>query len=146
MDVRPKESSRIPGRASWRARPTWAARASAPPRATWVCASRGDRSTRASLSSEPALSAAVGLDVAEALAASGGEAEVELLDVLVIGERLALAVHHHPAVLQDVAVVCVAQRDVGVLLGEQEAHLFLAVQLAHDLEDLLDQLRREAHR
>src|SRR5512147_998571 len=82
--------------------------------------------------SEPALAAAVGLDVAEALAAAGGKAEVELLDVLVLGERAALAVHHHAPVLQDVAVARVAQRDVGVLL--------------RDLEDLLDELRREPHR
>jgi len=35
---------------------------------------------------------------------------------------------------------------LGVLLGEQKAHLLLLIEALHDLEDLLDDLRREAHR
>src|SRR5688572_733868 len=86
------------------------------------------------ISSKPAFSSPVGLDVAEAFAAARREPQVELLHVLVLGELLAGAVHHHAAVLEDVAVVGVAQRDVGVLFGEQEAHAFLAVQLLRSEE------------
>src|SRR2546427_8149494 len=41
---------------------------------------------------QPTLASAIRLHVAEALAAAGGEAEVELLHVLVLSERLAFAV------------------------------------------------------
>src|SRR5436190_4260970 len=95
---------------------------------------------------QPTLAPPVGLHVAEAPAARGGEAEVELLYVLVLRQALRLAIHHDASVLEDVTVVGVAQRDVGVLLGEKEAHPLLAVELLHDLEDFLDELRREAHR
>src|SRR6266851_5784350 len=97
-------------------------------------------------SGEPALAPAVMLDVAIALAAAGGEAEIELLDVLVGAQAGRRAVEHDAAVLEDVAVIGVAQRDVGVLLGEEEAHPGVAVQAADDLEDLLDDLRRQPHR
>ena len=59
--------------------------------------------------------------------------------------RLAgLPIHHDAAVFEDVAIVGVAQRDIGVLLGKQEADTFSLIQVAHDLEDLLDDLRRQA--
>jgi hypothetical protein len=58
---------------------------------------------------------------------------------------LGLAVHHDAAVLQDVAVVGVAQRHVGVLLGQQEGDALALVQVLDDLEHLLDDLRRQAH-
>src|SRR5215468_4985783 len=97
-------------------------------------------------SRQPALAAAVVLDVAVALAAAGGEAEVEFLDVVVGAQPLAGAVHDHPTILEDVAVVGIAERDVGVLLRQQEAHLALTIEPADDLVDLLDDLRREPHR
>src|SRR5688500_13169609 len=97
---------------------------SAPPRAPSRSGSPADRSTRPS-SSEPTLSPAVGLHVAKAAAPARRIAEVKLLHVLVVGERFAFTVHHHAPVLEDVAVIGIAQRDVGVLLGEQEAHPFL---------------------
>src|SRR6267143_1968431 len=62
------------------------------------------------------------------------------------GELGGGTVHDHAAVLEDVAVIGVAQRDVRVLLREQKTHLLLLIEVLHDLEDLLDDLRREPHR
>ena len=68
-------------------------------------------------SRQPTLAPLVMLHVAERLALALGDAEVELLDVLVLAQRLGLAVHHDAAVLQDVAVAGILERHVGVLLG-----------------------------
>src|SRR5690348_3815408 len=95
---------------------------------------------------KPALSSPVMLDVAKTPAAGRGESEVELLHVLVVCERTRRAIHDDAAVLEDEAVARMAQRDHRVLLGEQERHALVAIQLADDREDLLDDLRREAHR
>src|SRR5262249_37305931 len=89
---------------------------------------RGPRASRPS--GEPALAAPVMLHVAVALAAAGGEAEVEFLHVVIGAQTVRRPVHDDAAVLQDVAVIGVAERDVGVLLGEEEAHLALAVEAA----------------
>src|SRR3546814_8138598 len=89
----------------------------------------------------PALAAPVELVVAKALALAAGNAQIELLDVFVepqVGRR---AVHHDAAVFQDVAVVGIAQRNVGVLLGQQETDPLALVQVTHDLADLLDRKR-----
>src|SRR5271166_1969180 len=95
---------------------------------------------------EPALAPLVVLDVAIALATAAGKPEVEFLHVLVRAQGLSGAVEDDAAVLEDVAVIGKAERDVGVLLGEEEAHPLLLVEAADDLEDLLDDLRGEAHR
>jgi hypothetical protein len=50
------------------------------------------------------------------------------------------------AVLQHVAAMRRAQGVVGVLLDEQDGHAVVAVELADDLEDLLDVERRQAER
>src|SRR4051794_24118005 len=97
-------------------------------------------------SRQPALAAAVEFDVAVAFAAGGGQTEIEFLDVLVLAQRGRLAIHDDPAVFQDVAVIGIAQRDIGVLLGDDKADAGLLVEPGDDLEDLLDQLRREAER
>src|SRR4029453_4011655 len=98
-------------------------------------------------SREPPLATLVVLHVAVALPLSdAGQSEVELLDVLVLADRLHVAVQHDPAVLHHVHVLGEAQRHVGVLLGEQHRDLFLAVEPAHDLEDLLHQHGRQTHR
>src|SRR6266478_5310820 len=92
----------------------------------------------AGFSREPPLAAPVVLDVAIALPLPDtGQPQVELLDVLVLADRLDVAVQHHPAVLHDVHVLGEAEGHVGVLLGEQDRHPLLPVQPAHDLEDLL---------
>ncbi len=63
-----------------------------------------------------------------------------LLDVL------RRAGHHHPAGLQHVGVVGKIERERGVLLDQEHAHLLLAVDQAHDAEDLLHHERREPER
>lgn len=57
---------------------------------------------------QPALAPAVVLGVAEAPATAPARAEIELLDVLVVGQRAGFAVHHHAPVLEDVSVTSVA--------------------------------------
>src|SRR5215471_2921785 len=97
-------------------------------------------------SCEPPLSAAVVFYVPEAPARARGDPEVELLHVLVRRELRRRPVHDDPAVLQNIAVVGVPQRHARVLLGEQEADPLLPVEVLHDSEDLLDDLRRESER
>src|SRR5262245_30601895 len=58
---------------------------------------------------QPALAPLIGLHVAEALAVAAADAEVELAHVLVLAQRVGLAVHDDAAVLQDVAVVGVLE-------------------------------------
>src|SRR6187455_1553696 len=72
---------------------------------------------RRNASRQPAFPPPVVLGLAEALAPAAGDAEVELLHVLVLAERGGRALHHHAAVLEDVAEVREAQRDHRVLLG-----------------------------
>src|SRR6187455_1928278 len=94
-------------------------------------------------SGQPALAALVALHVAIALSLARGAAgaEVELAHVLVLAQGRRGAVHDDTAALQDVAVVGVAQRHVGVLLGEEEGDAFLEIEVLHDLEHFLDDLR-----
>src|SRR3989442_15144651 len=77
---------------------------------------------------QPPLAPPVMLALAERFAATFGDPEVELLDVLVLAERLGLAVEHHAAVLQHIAVARAFERHERVLLGEQERHAFLGVE------------------
>ena len=99
------------------------------------------------LARQPPLAAPVLLYVAVALPLPDArEPEVELLDVLVLGDARAVAVEHHAAVLHDVGVLGDAERHRGVLLGQQHGEPLFPVQPAHDLEDLGHQHGREAHR
>src|SRR5262245_18699913 len=70
--------------------------------------------------------------------------EVELLDVVLLEEVRAAALHDDPADLQHVAVVGGVQRHVSILLHEEHRHAPLAVDAPDDLEDLLDELGRQA--
>src|SRR5208282_1139096 len=96
-------------------------------------------------SREPALASLIVLDVAIALPLLAGKPEIEFFDVLVLAKRRGGAVHHDPTVLENVAVVGVAKRDVGVLLGEEDANALALVELFDDPEDLFDELRGQAH-
>src|SRR5580704_14551376 len=91
-------------------------------------------------SSKPALAPSVVLDVAERAATLAADAEIEFLHVLVLAQGRGVAVEHHAAVLQDVAIMGVAQRHVGVLLGQQDRDPLAFVEVLDDLEDLLDEL------
>jgi hypothetical protein len=53
---------------------------------------------------EPSLSSLVALAVAEALTIGAPDAEVELLDVLVLAQGFGVAIHHYAAVFQNIAV------------------------------------------
>src|SRR5205823_13963723 len=89
---------------------------------------------------EPALSSTIVFHIAKRLASGAREAEIEFFHVLVLRELGCGAIHDHAPVFQDISIVGEAQRDIGVLLGEKEAHLFLLIQIADDLEYLLDDL------
>src|SRR5947207_891740 len=102
--------------------------------------------TARSYSRQPALAALVMLAFAEGFALALRHPEIEFLDVLVFAQRRRRPVEHDAAVLQNVAVAGVAQRHVGVLLGEQERHFFVLVEAFHDAENLVDDLRRKPHR
>src|SRR2546425_1586082 len=78
---------------------------------------------------QPALAPSVMLALAERFAPAFGDAEIELLDVLVLAQRLGLAVEHHAAVFEHIAVTRVFQCHAGVLLCEQERHRFLGVEI-----------------
>src|SRR5690606_10519631 len=94
---------------------------------------------------QPALAASVGLHVAEGTPSLLGDPEIELAHILVLRELPGRAIHHDAAVLQNVTIVGILERHVGVLLGQQEAHPLLLVEVLHDAEDLGDDLRRESH-
>src|SRR5437870_5193208 len=110
-------------------------------RASGVVRVLGDRSR------EPSLPAPVVLDVAVAPAPTdAGEAQIELLDVLVDPELLGVPVEHDAPALEDVPVLHDPKRHRRVLLGEEHRDLLLAVQAQHDVEDLADEERGQAHR
>src|SRR6266513_1664222 len=69
---------------------------------------------------QPALASPVMLAFAERLSLALGDAEIKLLHVLVLAQRLGVAIEHHTAVLQHVAVARVFQGHAGILLREQE--------------------------
>src|SRR5258708_16962909 len=95
---------------------------------------------------QPVVSSVVALAVAAALTIVAPDTEVELLDVLVLAQVFSLTIHHYPAVFENIAVRCKSQCDVGVLLSEKEANAFLGIDVVNDLENMLDDLRRKAHR
>src|SRR5499426_1254287 len=98
-------------------------------------------------SKRPAFAALVEFQILEALAAPGlAQAEVELAHVLIAAQLGGWALEYDAAVLHDVAVVGDTQRDLRVLLDEQERRLLLVVDLADDVEDLAHQQRRQPQR
>src|SRR5262245_1012777 len=80
------------------------------------------RSTASAASAIPAPAAAVLLDGAVAARRFAGPAEIELADVLVREQARRWAVEHDPAVLHHVGVVGGVERDLRVLLDEQDRH------------------------
>ena len=48
------------------------------------------------------------------------DAEIELLDVGILAQLAGSAVEHHATILEDISVVGITQRNIGVLLGQQE--------------------------
>src|SRR5499427_4759532 len=74
------------------------------------------------------------------------DAEVELLDVVLLEQARACVLHHDAPHLQHVAVVSEVEGHVSVLLHEEDGHALLAVDAADDVEDVLDELRGEPQR
>src|SRR5437867_4097882 len=74
-----------------------------------------------------------------------GLAEIRLPDLLVVAEALGVVRQRNAAGLEYVAPLCGVERHQGVLLHEEDRRSLL-IDLAHDLEDLLDEDRRKAHR
>src|SRR5271166_5360147 len=97
-------------------------------------------------SREPALAALVRLDLLERASVLARGAQIEFAHVLVVLERFGRAVEHDAASLQNVAEARAPQSSARVLLGEQEGDAFALVEAAHDLEDLIHDLRRKPHR
>src|SRR5574337_993012 len=97
-------------------------------------------------SREPALAALITLDVLERAPVLARDAEIEFAHVLVVPEGSRRAVEHVPPSIEDVAETRVAERNRGVLLGEQKRDAFALVKAAHDLENLVHDLRRKPHR
>src|ERR1044071_5695982 len=74
------------------------------------------------------------------------EAQVELLDVGVVGELGGRALEDDAARFDDVATVRNRKGAMGVLLDEQRGHAELAVEPLDDREHLVDQPGREPER
>src|SRR5260370_27088271 len=73
-------------------------------------------------------------------------AEIELLNVLGMHQPLATVVHDYPADFQHVAIMRRFQRDLGVLLDQQDRHALLFVNAPDDRENFPHQDRRQAER
>src|SRR3990172_7434152 len=91
----------------------------------------------------PAPAPAVLLDLAVAAAALAAAAEIELADVLVAAQPLGRAVEDDAAVLDHVAVVGHVERDLGVLLDEQDGGARLPADRSEALHQLLHHQRRQ---
>src|SRR5712691_11206783 len=102
------------------------------------------RSTARSAIPPPA--AAILLDGAVAPPLAAGVAEVELLDVRVAPEPVAVAVEHDAPVLHDVTVVGDVERDRGALLDHQDRHAELAADVEEPPHQIVDDDRGEAER
>src|SRR3546814_2807615 len=49
------------------------------------------------------------------------------------------------SVFQDIAVIGIAQSNIGVLFGQQKAHALALIQVAHDFKNFFHYLRRQTH-
>src|SRR5262247_3375487 len=100
------------------------------------------RSTASAASAIPAPAAAILLDVAVAPPRLAGSAEVELADVLMREQARRGAVEHDAAVLHHVGVVGGVQRDLRVLLDEEDRHPQRTADGGQARHQLLDHHRR----
>ena len=74
------------------------------------------------------------------------DAEIELLDVGILAQLAGSAVEHHATIFKNIAMVGITQRNIGVLLGQQEGNSLILVETGDILEYLFHQLRGQAHR
>lgn len=87
-----------------------------------------DRGDNIPGSGQPSFTAAIVLYVAKTDAFALADAEVKFLDVGIFTQFRRAAVEHHAAILENIAVVCVTQCDIGILLGQQKGNAFILVQ------------------
>src|SRR6185295_917586 len=106
------------------------------------------RRSRFSTSSSaiPPPASAVLLDVAIAPALAARLAEIEFLDIGVVGEPRLVAVEDDATVLQNVAVVGHLQRHGGALLHQQDGDAQLAADLHEPRHQILDHDGRKPER
>src|SRR6266568_4085928 len=102
------------------------------------------RSTSSSAIPPPA--PAILLDRAVASSLAAGLAEIELLDVLVALQARGVAVKHHAAVLQHIAVVRDLEGDRGALLHQHDGDAELVADRDQAAHEVVDDDRREAER
>src|SRR5437588_2246539 len=93
---------------------------------------------------QPALAPAVGLDRLVALLAAA--AQIELLHVLIALQLLRLTLEHDVPALHDVPEMRDREREVRILLDEEEGRFLLPIDPSDDGEDLLHEQRREPER
>src|SRR5690348_7866587 len=68
-------------------------------------------------------------------------AKIEFLDILGMHQTVASVVHDDAANFEHIAVMRGFQRDLGILLDQQDRHPLLLVDAADNLEDFLDEQR-----
>src|SRR5712692_4365641 len=73
-------------------------------------------------------------------------AEIGTADRLVVADRMRRTLYHQPPGLDQISVVGEIERQRGVLLDQQHAHVFIAVEVAQDAEQLLYDQRGEPER
>src|SRR6185312_15833812 len=73
-------------------------------------------------------------------------AKVKLLNVPGMHQTVASVVHDDAADLQHIAVMRGLKRHLGILLDQQDRHALLFIDAADDLENFLDQDRRQPKR
>src|SRR6267154_55478 len=73
-------------------------------------------------------------------------AEIEFLNVLGMHQPLATVVHDDPADFQNIPIMRRFQRDLGVLLDQEDGHALLFVDAPDDRENFSHQDRRQAER
>src|SRR5262249_4631938 len=96
------------------------------------------------ISTIPPPAAAVLLDVAVAAALAAGLAEIELLDVGVVGQAHAVAVEHDAAILQHITIVGDRKSDGCALFHQHDGDAEFTAQLQQARDQILDQHRRKA--
>src|ERR1019366_4275382 len=72
--------------------------------------------------------------------------EVDAPERLVAAEVFGRASHHDPPGLEEIDAIGQIERDRGVLLDQQNAHVLVGVDVAHDPVELFDDERREPER
>ena len=71
------------------------------------------------------------LGVAEGFTLHARDAEIELLYIGIVTQDFRRALENNAAILQNVAMGCIAQRNIAVLFGQQEGNPLALIEIAH---------------